>query len=83
MSPVNPVFSDRQAAITHGLAPLIGHSAAGSAANGILYGQLLQQSALGAYIDNFRLLALLCIVCLPFLFLFRKSASRKGPMAGH
>ena len=67
--------------MAHGLTPALGHAAAGQAANGVMYGQLLQQSALGAYIDNFRLLAILCVLCLPFLFLFKKSKG-KGPAAG-
>ncbi len=83
ISPSDPVFVERQAAIAYNLAPALGHAPAGQAASGILYGQLLQQSALGAYIDNFRLLAILCLICLPFLFLFKKSKARKPPPGAH
>jgi MFS transporter, DHA2 family, multidrug resistance protein len=83
LSASDPVFVERQAALAHGLTPALGHGAAGTAANGILYGQLLQQSALGAYIDNFRMLAILCFLCLPFLFLFKKSHLRKPALGSH
>jgi len=81
ISTSDPVFVERQAMLAHTLTPALGHGPAVQAANGILYGQLLQQSSLGAYIDNFRLLAILCILCLPLLFLFRKGKGHK-PMAG-
>jgi MFS transporter, DHA2 family, multidrug resistance protein len=83
ISTSDPVFVERQAALARGLTPALGHGGAASAANGILYGQLLQQSALSAYVDNFRMLAILCLLCLPFLFLFKKSKKMKGPLAGH
>jgi DHA2 family multidrug resistance protein len=83
ISPSDPVFIERQAALAHALTPALGHGAAGQAASGVLYGQLLQQSSLGAYIDNFRLLAILCVICLPFLFLFKKTKGKKPPPGAH
>ena len=59
------------------MTPALGHEGAGQAANGILYGQLLQQSQLSAYIDNFRMLAILCLFCLPLLVLFQKTKAKK------
>jgi MFS transporter, DHA2 family, multidrug resistance protein len=82
-APDNPAFVERQAAIARAVAPAVGHANAGSVATGSLYGQLLQQSALAAYIDNFRFLALLCLMCLPFLLLFKKSKTKPGPLGGH
>jgi DHA2 family multidrug resistance protein len=34
------------------------------------------QAQLWAYVDDFRYLALLCAVCVPFAFLFRKAAKK-------
>jgi MFS transporter, DHA2 family, multidrug resistance protein len=82
VSTTDPVFMQRQAELTNLLTPALGHGPAGQAANGMIYGQLLQQSMLGAYIDNFRLLAILCVLCLPFLLLFKKSKT-KPAMGGH
>jgi DHA2 family multidrug resistance protein len=33
---------------------------------------LLQQAQLWAYVDNFRALALLCLLCIPLVLLFRR-----------
>jgi DHA2 family multidrug resistance protein len=53
-------------------------------AYGVLYQTLQQQAALLAYVDNFRLLALICLALVPIIFLFKKA---KGPapagMAAH
>jgi DHA2 family multidrug resistance protein len=51
-------------------------------AHGILYGQLVQQANLLAYVDAFRVLVVLCVLCLPGVFLFRR-AKRKGPVMAH
>jgi len=37
---------------------------------GVIYGVLQQQASLLAYVDNFRILAVLALVCIPFAFLF-------------
>ncbi len=41
-------------------------------AYGFLYGTLNQQATLSAYVDNFRLLGYLPLVCIPLVFLFKK-----------
>jgi DHA2 family multidrug resistance protein len=52
-------------------------------AYGLLYGTLQQQAALFAYVDTFRWLALLCLLCVPVAFVLKKAKSRKGPVAVH
>ena len=52
-------------------------------AYGLLYGVLQQQAALFAYVDTFRRLALLCLVCVPLVLLFRKMRARGGAAAMH
>jgi DHA2 family multidrug resistance protein len=39
---------------------------------GALYRSMQQQSALMAYMDNFRLMAFLALLCMPLLLLFRR-----------
>jgi DHA2 family multidrug resistance protein len=39
---------------------------------GMLYRSVQQQSALMAYMDNFRLMAFLALLCIPMLLLFKK-----------
>jgi MFS transporter, DHA2 family, multidrug resistance protein len=45
----------------------------GQRAYGVFYGVLLNQAALLAFIDNFRLLTLLCVVCVPLALFFKKT----------
>ena len=82
MTNTNPVFLSNHAAIQGALTPNLGPIAANGMANGIMYGQLLQQSSLLAYIDTFRLLAWLCVLCLPLLFFFKKTRAR-GSISAH
>jgi DHA2 family multidrug resistance protein len=42
-----------------------------------------QQANLFAYVDTFRLLALLCLLCVPVVFLLRKAKSSGGSLALH
>jgi DHA2 family multidrug resistance protein len=81
LSESDPMFLAHHAQIAHGLAPALGPGAA-QAAHGILYGQLIQQSTLSAYVDNFRVLAALCILCLPCVFLYKK-AGRHADVEAH
>jgi DHA2 family multidrug resistance protein len=83
LSATDPIFVQQQSQIAAALTPAVGHTAAPQLANGVLYGSLVQQSALGAYIDNFRLLAIMCFCCLPFLFLFKKTSTKKPPPGAH
>jgi MFS transporter, DHA2 family, multidrug resistance protein len=50
-------------------------------AQGEIYGELQRQATLWAFVDNFRMLAFLCLVCAGLVFFFRKvKAKRPGPM---
>jgi len=84
MSNTDPAFLQQHGAIADALTPALGQAQAAQAASGLIYGQLQQQAQLGAYIDNFRLLAMLCVLCLPFLVLFKKAKIKgKPPLGGH
>ena len=52
-------------------------------AYGLLYGTLQQQAGLFAYVDTFRWLALLCLVCVPIVLMFRKPRTHQGAVAVH
>ena len=47
---------------------------------GLLYAAVVRQAALLAFLDNFRLITLAALVCLPLLLLFRRTRAR--PAAG-
>jgi MFS transporter, DHA2 family, multidrug resistance protein len=53
----------------------------GPRAYGAFYGALLNQAALLAFIHCFRVLALLCLMCVPLALLFKKAEPRRGASA--
>jgi MFS transporter, DHA2 family, multidrug resistance protein len=65
-------FSEELAVLQQALAQHVGPPAAARMAYGLMYQTLLQQATLWAYVDNFRLLALLCLLCVPLVLLFRR-----------
>jgi len=76
-------FQQRLQQLQAGLSSQVGATTAGQHAYGIIYGILIQQATLCAFVDNFRLLALLCLLCAPLILLFKKVRARGGPMAVH
>jgi DHA2 family multidrug resistance protein len=64
------------------LTPQVGSIHAQAMAAGKLYSNLVQQSNLLAYVDDFRWLALLCFVVLPIVLLL-KHVVADGPIAAH
>ncbi len=65
-------FRQQLATIQTSLAAESGQ-AAHSQAYGVLYQTLQQQAGLWAYVEQFRLLALICLALVPIIFLFRKA----------
>jgi MFS transporter, DHA2 family, multidrug resistance protein len=47
----------------------------------VLYNTLLKQASLWAYINNFRLFALICVICAILVILFKKVKSASGVVA--
>ncbi len=47
-------------------------------AQAILYGELLRQSSMVAYVDVFRLLAWLCVALIPLMFFMKPAKPRAG-----
>lgn len=52
-------------------------------AYGLVNVQLLQQSRLWAYVDDFRYMALVCFLCIPIVFLLKKTVGKGGISSGH
>jgi MFS transporter, DHA2 family, multidrug resistance protein len=48
-----------------------------------IYALLQKQSMVMSYIDNFRLMAILCLLCVPFSLLFKKVKGKKPPPGAH
>jgi DHA2 family multidrug resistance protein len=83
LSASHHTFDKDLALLQQALAQHVGAPAAARMAYGLLYRTLQQQAALWAYVDNFRALALLCLVCVPLVLLFRRVRARSSPAAAH
>jgi DHA2 family multidrug resistance protein len=74
----DPVYRSTLNQITGYLTLHNGPGAARQQALGLLYQTLHQQATLASYIDDFRLLGFLSLLCLPFLFFFRNVKTKGG-----
>lgn len=84
LTPYDPAFQERLRQITAALGLRGGAGAASQQALASVYGVVLRQSMLMSFIDNFRLLAFLCLLCVPAALLFKKVRARGGPsVAAH
>jgi DHA2 family multidrug resistance protein len=83
MSKFNPEFQQRFAALQQALSSKVGMWQAGKQAIGILYGTLTQQASLTSYIHNFRLLGIICLICVPLVLLLKKVSAAKPPISAH
>ena len=79
LSQFNPVFNEHIAKVQTALTPQIGSVAAHDQAYGLTYATLQQQSMLGSYVDQFRLLVIVCLLCTPLVFLFKKPVRAPRP----
>jgi DHA2 family multidrug resistance protein len=83
ISAISPLYSSRlhqlQGALqTAGSSP----PQAAQQAQALLYGELLRQSSMVAYVDVFRLLAWLCVALIPLMFFMKPAKPRAGPPVG-
>ena len=77
LTPYDPVFQERFQTISQLMAQT-GHGTSPSLALGVIYQELLRQSALLAYVDNFRWFGIASLLCVSLVFLFRKVHVPKG-----
>jgi MFS transporter, DHA2 family, multidrug resistance protein len=84
MSPYQAPFRQQLAMLQNSLATQSGAATAQHQAYAVMYRTLQQQAGLWAYVDEFRLLALVCLLCIPLILLFRKPAKMPvGPSLAH
>ena len=83
-SQFNPVFNEQIAKLQTALTPEVGSAAAHSQAYGLTYQTLQQQATLWSYVDQFRMLVIVCLLCVPLVFLFKrpKRSSARKELAG-
>jgi MFS transporter, DHA2 family, multidrug resistance protein len=82
LTPYDSAFQQQLQALTAKLTAQVGQVSAAKQALAMLYGTLVKQAALLAFVDNFRLLGLLCLLCIPTVLLLKKAKAR-GPVAAH
>lgn len=79
LTPYDPAFQARVQQIAVSLMRQgVNAAAATQQAYATIYGVLARQAMLMSYIDNFRLLAFLCLLCIPTALLFRRVRARGG-----
>jgi DHA2 family multidrug resistance protein len=71
LTPFDQNYREQLAAIKAGLASQIGSANAALEAQQIIYQRLWQQAQLWGFVDNFRLFGVLCLICIPLVFLFK------------
>ncbi len=54
-----------------------------SQAHGLIYGNLVRQSNMLAFVDNFWLMAVVCLALIPVMFLMKRAKPHRGPVAVH
>jgi MFS transporter, DHA2 family, multidrug resistance protein len=78
LTPYDPAFQQRMQQIQSALATQMNASAAQQQAYATIYGTAARQAMVMSYIDNFRILAFLCVICIPLVFFFKRVKARKG-----
>ncbi|MCM3900863.1 MAG: DHA2 family efflux MFS transporter permease subunit [Pyrinomonadaceae bacterium] len=80
LTPYDPAFQQRLGELAAAFAARGDPMTASQQAYGAIYQTLVGQATMLAYIDNFRLLAFLCLLCVPAVLLFRRvKAGRQTP----
>lgn len=82
LTPYEPAFQERLRQIGGGLAARGGAMSSPQAYAGI-YGTLVRQATVLSYIDIFRVLSFLCLLCIPATLLFERVKKKSGAVAMH
>jgi DHA2 family multidrug resistance protein len=79
----DPAFQALVASIKNNMPPPSDPGSGTQQAYGTIYGMLVKQATVLSYIDNFRLLAILCMLCVPAAFLFKRVRNAKAVEGAH
>lgn len=84
MTPLNPAYNASLSDVAHHLMSQ-GMNAAQAAglAPGLLYQELIRQSSALGYLDDFRMMAIICFASIGFLFFLKKSQRQQGEVPIH
>jgi DHA2 family multidrug resistance protein len=81
VNPYNPAYQQHASILAQVFGP--GGGTLPPRALAVLYYQVLRQANLAAFMDDFRLMAILAILCVPGVLLFRRVKARAGAVAAH
>jgi DHA2 family multidrug resistance protein len=82
LTPENPLYRARLSQFQSLLDPQAPSGGSETTALQILYQGFLAQADLWSFVDIFRAMAWVCLLCLPLCFLIREAKGRAGPEAG-
>jgi MFS transporter, DHA2 family, multidrug resistance protein len=83
LTPYDPEYQQWLASATAALGRQGSPALAPDQAVQLLYGVVHRQATLLAFIDDFRMISLLCLACIPLVLLFRKVGAPTGPVGAH
>jgi DHA2 family multidrug resistance protein len=83
LTPYDPMFQQRMQQMASAMAAKSDSVTGAQQAYGAMYGTLVKQATLMSYIDDFRLLAFLCVLCVPAAFLFKRVRAAKAAVSMH
>jgi DHA2 family multidrug resistance protein len=83
LTPYDPAFQERMRQIAGGVSARGGSAVASQQAYASIYGTLVRQATVLSYIDVFRVLSFLCLLCIPAALLFERVKKKTGAMAMH
>jgi MFS transporter, DHA2 family, multidrug resistance protein len=81
LTPYDTAYRQYLGGIQKALTPLGGVVQANRQAYGVMYGILLQQSTLLAFVDTYRWMAVAVVLCIPVVLLMKKVVARGRPAA--
>lgn len=83
LTPFEPAYRHAVGGAQAMMASHVGAATAHEQSLQMVYGALLQQAKLWAFVDNFRWFGLACVCCIPLVFLFKKTKPGVKVSAGH
>ncbi len=81
LTPYDPEFQNRLDVVGGALAGALGSVDAQTGALAQMQALVIRQATLLAFVDQFRWLAVLCLLCIPLVWLFKKVRARAGVVA--
>jgi DHA2 family multidrug resistance protein len=83
LTPYNLEYNRHVVMAQQALSAVSGSYQAHQQAAGLVYNSLLRQASLWAFVEDFRLFGVLCLVCLPMVLLFKRVRPGSKPVAVH